>query len=593
MSNFTANAGGAAAPAPLRDETAATPPTQQPEGPPPPPPRAPRPTRRARPAPLPPIDQIIPWRYRINTTFLAITLVLAIFGITMFAIAESRMSEQFFESQASGAALFSDTIQRATSSAMLEDNRVAAYQTMSDIGRQEGVEAVRLLAKDGRVAFSTIDSEIGKALEKHSESCRGCHLNGSPAAHAPLMQRTRVFERNGHRVLGLVTPIRNERRCYTAACHQHRPGEDVLGMLDVDLSLASSDARVAAFRRGSIIVTGFGVLVLAGFFLAFARKNIVRPVQALVDATRRIAYGELDTEIRVNSKGELGLLAASFNDMTVELRRTEGELRDFSLELERQVEERTADLKRAQAALVRSEKLSSLGRLSASIAHEINNPLAGILTFAKLVIRTLDAGPPDDATRVELVRNLQLVRRETERCSAIVRNLLDFARDRPLALREVSVNSAVEEALQLVGHQLAIQGLTLEKRLSPTPPVMADFGQLRQAIVNLVINALEAMGRSGTLTVVTRAGARGGVEILISDTGPGVSKENLARMFEPFFTTKEKGTGLGLAVVYGVVQRHHGHVDVQSEVGRGTTFTLSFPETTPDPRKREETGPQP
>jgi two-component system NtrC family sensor kinase len=266
--------------------------------------------------------------------------------------------------------------------------------------------------------------------------------------------------------------------------------------------------------------------------------------------------------------------------MTRSLREMEGELKDLMLGLEQQVDERTADLKKAQNALVHSEKMSSLGQLAASIAHEINNPLAGILTFAKLVIRTLEQGTPDDATRKELVRNLALVQRETERCSAIVRNLLDFARDRPVALRELQVAAVVDEALQLIAHQIAIQGLTLERHLDPTPPVLADFGQLRQAVVNVALNAVEAMGKRGTLTVSTRGSADGGVEIVIADTGPGISPENLARVFEPFFTTKEKGTGLGLSVVYGIVQRHQGSVDVQSELGRGTCFTLKLPRLT-------------
>jgi len=246
------------------------------------------------------------------------------------------------------------------------------------------------------------------------------------------------------------------------------------------------------------------------------------------------------------------------------------------LDLERQVNERTADLTKAQAALVQSEKLSSLGRLSASIAHEINNPLAGILTFAKLVIRTLDAGPPDEATRRDLVKNLALVQRETERCSAIVRNLLDFARDRPLALCDANVNTAVEEALQLVVHRIAIQGLNLEKRLSPVPAVMADFGQLRQAVMNVVLNAIEAMSKGGTLTVATRSAA-GGVQVVISDTGPGIAKEHQAHLFEPFFTTKQKGTGLGLSVVYGILKRHRGRITVKSDQGRGTSFTITLP----------------
>jgi two-component system NtrC family sensor kinase len=536
-----------------------------------------RPTSVIRPAPLPSIERIIPWRHRFKTKFLGITAAVSVVFVAMLAVAEGRMQEQLLHGQSAGAALFSDTIKRATFRAMLEDRRSDAFDVMREIGQQEGVEAVRLLAKDGRVAFSTTEGEVGTVLHNTAEPCRACHANGSSRSHVSLAERTRVFERGGHRVLGLVTPIRNEQRCYTAACHAHRADEDVLGLLDVSLSLASMDARIGSFRRGTLLLTAVGVLLLCMFFFAFAHSSVVRPVQALLDGTRRVAGDQLDTEIRVHSKGELGLLGASFNDMTRSLRLAEADLHVLMLDLERQVEERTADLKRAQAALVQSEKLSSLGRLSASIAHEINNPLAGILTFAKLGIRTLEAGPPDEAARRELVKNLALVQRETERCSAIVRSLLDFARDRPVELREMNVNAAVEEGLQLIAHQIAIQGVTLEKRLAPTPSVMADFGQLRQALVNVALNAVHAMGKSGTLTVTTRVAQDGGVEIAIADTGPGIEKEHLPRLFEPFFTTKEKGTGLGLSVVYGILQRHGGHVDVQSERGRGTTFTLKLP----------------
>jgi len=262
--------------------------------------------------------------------------------------------------------------------------------------------------------------------------------------------------------------------------------------------------------------------------------------------------------------------------MTRSLRRANDELHRLQHGLEHQVEERTADLRRAQAALVQSEKLSSLGRLSASIAHEINNPLAGILTYAKLLIRTLEGGPADEASRQEALRGLALVRRETERCTAIVRGLLDFARDRPVALAETDLNAVVEESLELVGHQLALRGLTLEKRLAPLPPVLADFGQLRQAIVNVAVNAVEAMREGGVLTVATRAAPGGGAEVIVTDTGPGIPREHLARVFEPFFSTKERGTGLGLAVVYGIAQRHGGRVEVESGE-RGTVVTLGLP----------------
>jgi two-component system NtrC family sensor kinase len=542
--------------------------------------RAPAPLDEAQGPPS--IETVVPWRHRLNTKLMALTLLVTVVGVAVFAIAEGRMAEQLVESQANAAALFSVTIQHATSRAMLEARRDDAFETMRDVARQEGVEHVRLIAKGAAVAFSTNDEEVGKTFDPRQPPCAACHAEGKPTEHASVLSRTRLFARGGHRSLGLVTPIYNEARCSSAACHAHPTTQRVLGVLDVQLSLADVDERIGAFRRNSLGLTAIGVLLLAGVFVAFGRSEVVRPVAALLAGMRQVARDDLEGEIRVEAKGELAVLTASFNDMLRALRGMERELRDVNSDLERQVEERTAELKRAHTALIQTEKLSSLGRLSASIAHEINNPLAGILTFAKLCIRSLEAGPPDDAARAELVKHLRLVQRETERCTAIVRSLLDFARERPLALRDVSPNAAVDEALQLIAHQVAMQGITLEKRLGATPTIVADFGQLRQAIVNVAMNACEAMGRGGKLTVETRAGADGGVEIDVADTGPGIPEENMKHLFEPFFTTKgEKGTGLGLAVVYGVVQRHRGRVEVHSEAGRGARFTLCFPPVAP------------
>ncbi len=170
------------------------------------------------------------------------------------------------------------------------------------------------------------------------------------------------------------------------------------------------------------------------------------------------------------------------------------------------------------------------------------------------------------------------MQRETERCSAIVRNLLDFARERPVALKEMDVNKAVEECVQLLGHQFLLNGLELAVDLTPVPPVEADFGQLRQAFVNVAMNACEAMTRGGKLTIASRLfAAERQVEIRFIDTGPGINPEHMAKIFDPFFTTKESGTGLGLSVVYGIVQRHHGHVEVKSEVGKGTCILIRLP----------------
>jgi two-component system NtrC family sensor kinase len=273
---------------------------------------------------------------------------------------------------------------------------------------------------------------------------------------------------------------------------------------------------------------------------------------------------------------EIGELQHSFNDMADSLGKAREERLRLLASLEHLVEERTAELKRAQQQLVRSEKLSSLGRLAASIAHEINNPLAGILTYAKLLIRTFDDPTGTDRARVSAVKQLKLVQRETERCTAIVRNLLDFARERPLDLKDVSVNQVIEEALVLVGNQARLSGIELVKSFGDVPAVHADFGQLRQACLNLLINACDAMAGGGRLTLATRT-LDGAVEIAVTDTGCGISKEHLSKVLDPFFTTKEKGTGLGLSVVYGIVERHAGSIDISSEVGVGTTVTIRLP----------------
>ena len=520
----------------------------------------------------------IPWRHRLSTKLLGVTLLLTLVGVAVFALTETRFQEAMVSQMESGAELFSQTIDRATTRAMLEDRREDAYDTIRAIGAQPGVERVRIFNKEGRVTFSTEPDETGAMVDKKGEACFACHVDGQPISHLPSAQRSRIFIHRGHRVMGYIKPIYNEVRCASGACHHHARGEQVLGVLDVAVSLADVDRRIGAFRVWSVMGTALGVLLLAGFFLFLARRHVVRPVVALVDGTRRIALDERDVEIHVRSKGELGLLAASFNDMARSLQRAEDDLRGLNQGLEQKVEERTAALSRAQAALVQSEKLSSLGRLSASIAHEINNPLAGILTFSKLLIREAERDVPDEGRRKSVLRNLSLVQRETERCSAIVRNLLDFARERPLELKEVDLVQVAEESLQLVAHQLAMQGHQLEKRLLPVPAVRADFGQLRQALVNVILNAAESMPRGGRLFVATGGSSDGRwAEVQVADTGPGISKENLTRIFDPFFTTKEKGTGLGLSVVYGIVQRHGGTVEVASELGQGSKFTLRLP----------------
>jgi two-component system NtrC family sensor kinase len=565
--------------------TAASRPEQPPGGGPPVPPDPGRDepalsklARAIAPGSLGEIGLAIPWHHRLSTKLVALVGLVALATVAAFFLAEIRVQRHLLAQAVAESDLLSHTIRNALHRAMLQDRRADAYLIMHDIGRETGIEMVRMMDGEGRITFSTDRSEIGKAVDRRAEACIACHAEGEPLHKLDLADRSRVFRNGPHRLLGIVTPIYNEGSCATAACHAHPAARKVLGVLDIGVSLQRLDREMAAFRLRNLVVAAIAAAALALVVFVFTRRHLIRPVAALVQATRRVARDQLELEVPVTWSGELGILATSFNDMTRSLRTTKKELDSLMHGLERQVEERTAALRMAQDQLVRTEKLTSLGKLSASIAHEINNPLAGIVTFAKLMIRTIEHGPVGEAERKTMVKQLELVYRESQRCTAIVRNLLDFARERPLQLKDVDVGAAVEEMLTLVANQAAIQGIEIVKELAPLPPVQADFGQLRQAFVNVAMNAIEAMPAGGRLVVAARQLPQAGtVEVSFADTGRGIAPEIMQRIFDPFFTTKEKGTGLGLSVVYGIVDRHKGQVSVDSQPGKGTRFVVSLP----------------
>ncbi len=530
---------------------------------------------------------VVPWRERLSTRlllFVAAAVAVVVLGLTL---AEAQAERRLMEQATEGAARLSTTVKQALHRAMLLDRRQDAYQIMADVARQPGLEAVRLVDAGGKVAFSTVGAEVGTVLDRQAGACRACHAGATPSAAAPLAARSRVVPGPAGRTLAVVTPLENETSCATAECHAHPGSRQVLGVLDLELSLAPLDEASAAFRARSMGATALAAALLGLAFWVLARRHLVRPVGALVQATRRVARQDLEEEIPPAFDGELGLLAEHFNAMTRSLRRTRGELRGLLADLERRVAERTDAVEAARAELVRTEKLAALGRLSASIAHEINNPISGIMTFARLIARTLEHGPPDEAAKKVTLRHLALVEREAERCSEIVGHLLDFAHERPALLAELSPAAVVEDALALVSNQLRIQGVQVERQLAPVPHTLGDFAQLRQACVNVLMNACEAMPHGGRL-VVGVGPAQGGSAVALSfaDSGPGIPAEKLERVFDPFFSTKEKGTGLGLSVVHGVVARHGGTVSIESAPGKGTSVVLRLPV-----RRREEGPP--
>ena len=486
-----------------------------------------------------------------------------------------QLDKLLFEEAVTDADKLGETIVRTTHYHMLENNLKRAYQIIDEVGAQRGIiERIRMINKFGLVTHSTDPKETGLYLDKKAEACSMCHSGSSPLVHATTMNRSRIFRnREGNEVLGLAKAIYNEERCYTAPCHFHPKEAKVLGVLDVVVSLDPMHRKVYAYRNEIIILTVLQIGLIALCLTFFTQRFVNRPVRRLVQYAHLVGSGELDARVAINSHDEMGELAGAFNDMTVNLKKAHDELADWGKNLETKVEERTEELRRIQAQLVHSEKLASLGELVAGIAHEINNPLTGILVFASLLSSDSKLDP-------SLKGDLDLIVKETQRCAKIVKGLLDFSRESFPQKRPASLNEVMDATLTLVGNQSCFHDVRLIKEYNPDiPEMLLDPHQIEQVFINLLLNACHAISGSGKILVRTGFDReRAEAYAAIGDTGCGIPEEILGKIFDPFFTTKEnRGTGLGLSVSYGIIEAHGGRIEVQSTVGVGTTFTIWLP----------------
>jgi len=349
------------------------------------------------------------------------------------------------------------------------------------------------------------------------------------------------------------------------------------------VSLGQVDEAMASSQRQIIVVALVLLLVVGGASVFVVTATVVRPVRNLVAATKEVSSGNLDYEIAIQRNDEIAELARSFNSMTRSLQRAEKENLEWSSTLEQRVREKTSELHQVHQQILQIEKMTSLGKLAATVAHELNNPLEGILTYSKLIGRRLSKVKEHSPEVRQTIEDIDLIQRETARCGNIVKNLLVFSKKQVAEYALIPVGQLVGNAEQILRHHFEIAKVQFEAKLpSDEPSLFCNENQIQQALVALFVNAVEAMPGGGKLSVqVVLDPKNGDLNILVRDSGVGISPEDLPHIFEPFYTTKQdgQGVGLGLSVVYGIMERHGGDISAQSVVGKGTTFSMRFPKT--------------
>lgn len=544
---------------------------------------------------MPPLKKVVR-TLSFKLFILLIGLLAILFSIYMYTTI-SNQSTQMMDMVVQNANATTDLIRSSLHYSMKLHRKEDAYQIIEQIAEEPEVRDIRLYNKDGVITYSTDHDEIKKQVDLQADACVICH-DVTPPIHAiPYERRWRIFSEEKRpdeitRILELTTPIENEESCYDVGCHPDPDEVTILGVLDVMISLDRVDANIAQARQQMIVAAVILVIVVATIFGFVILFSVRRPVKKLVDGTKEVAAGNLDYEIKYDTSDELGDLARSFNIMTRELKAAHREITEWSDTLEEKVKQKTEALKKAQSQLIQIEKMASLGKLSASVAHELNNPLEGILTYAKLIAKRLRNREELSEIMQEMLEDVELIISEAERSGNIVKNLLLFSRKQVGDFETVPIHQVIDKATRLVQHHLKISNVELEKKYPDEEVTLyCNANQVQQALIALFVNAAEAMPDGGTLRVeVEKPDNEGDIVVRISDTGKGIPEEDIPHIFEPFFTKKKegKGVGLGLSIVYGIIERHGGHISVYSELGEGTTFTITFPATARKDKQKEE-----
>lgn len=471
---------------------------------------------------------------------------------------------------------------------MLENDKSMLQRTLDIISTMSGIEEVNMYDDKDSLAFTSLSPDLDKSI---NPNCKECHTD--IATMFPYREKAyRIvtdmpncgISQNGDskRFLIIRKPILNEKSCYTAECHAHPEEEEVLGSLLIKMPLADLDSFVDQSSADFLLIATLITSLLVTFLVVFTRKKIKNPLNSIIKASEAVSKG--DNSIRLNIKPDLlddmRLVSIAFNNMLDNIDTASKELQNWSQQLEYKVQKKTEELSEAQSELIHVERIASLGKLSSSVAHEINNPLSGILIYAKLIYKQLSNQSFNHEKKESILHNLKLIETETIRCGDIVKGLLDFSRKDQDDFEPANLHQILRATYDLMTHSIKIADINFNTDFkADSDLIFCSPNQVKQACVALLVNATEAIHEHGEISIRTTNPDEKSIRVDISDNGQGISEVDLPHIFEPFFSTKhaESGIGLGLAIVHGIVENHKGHLEVESNPGKGTIISIIFP----------------
>ncbi|MHC1702339.1 MAG: ATP-binding protein [Tenuifilaceae bacterium] len=548
-----------------------------------------RESKIGKPKGRPVLGKYLNFRSSIYVRVIYVITILSLFLFVSFGVIFRSVNEEYMKTviQQNGNNI-GYLVEGSLYRSMLENDKSSLQNTLDIINTMPGIDEVNMYNQYHELAFTSFASDTAN----HSDpNCLSCHSDIE--SMFPRKEKSYKIidvnvecsmnnKDNIHRHLLIRSPILNEKSCYTSSCHAHKETDEVLGSLIIKLPLAELDAAVKKSSTRFYLLATLTTILLVSFLIVFTSKKIKNPLNAIVKASQAVSSGDKNTrlEIKPNELDDIRLVSSAFNEMLDNLQSATNELKNWSQQLEYKVQKKTEELGAAQSELIHVERIASLGKLSLSVAHEINNPLSGILIYTRLVYKQLSNQTIDPIKKEAMLKQLMLIENETKRCGNIVKGLLDFSRKDQDDFEPKHLHEVLRETYELMTHPMKIANIIFTSELNAKNDLIyCSPNQIKQACIAILVNASEAMTENGEVTIKTKDLDEDRLRLEISDNGIGIAQEDIPHIFEPFFSTKHKssGQGLGLAIVHGIIQSHKGKIDVKSESGKGTTISITLP----------------